>query len=225
MTANFDRIARAYRWLEYLSFGLVLERCRFYQLDRDDASIRDRRDALVIGDGDGRFLARLLRQNPQIRAEAVDLSPAMLCLLAERAAAENASDRLTVRCEDAREFSPSGKYDLVATHFFLDCLTTEEVLALAKRIVLHLVPGAVWIVSDFAIPRGVAALPARAIVSSLYAAFRLLTGLQVSKIPRHDEALKQAGFSLADRHEWLGGMLFSELWRAEATDQPQLKSH
>jgi SAM-dependent methyltransferase len=221
MTSNFDRIARAYRWLEYLSFGRVLERCRFYQLDH----IRDRRDALVIGDGDGRFLARLLRQNPQMHAEAVDLSPVMLNLLAERAAAINASDRLTVHCEDARELSPSGKYDLVATHFFLDCLTTEEVRTLAERLRPHLVSGAVWIVSDFAIPRGAAGLPARAIVSFLYTAFRLLTGLQVNSLPRYDEALKEAGLSLTDRREWLGGMLFSELWQAEATDQPQLKSH
>ena len=68
MAADFNRIAPAYRWLEYLSFGPMLERCRFYRL----ALLADRRRALVIGDGDGRFLARLMRQNAQLEAEAVD---------------------------------------------------------------------------------------------------------------------------------------------------------
>jgi len=43
----FDRIARLYRPLEYLSFGPMLERCRFHHL----AAIRNCRRALVIGAG------------------------------------------------------------------------------------------------------------------------------------------------------------------------------
>ncbi|MBB6146119.1 SAM-dependent methyltransferase [Silvibacterium bohemicum] len=206
MAANFDRIARAYRWMEYLSFGPMLKRCRFYRLG--DAA--KRRHALVIGDGDGRFLARLLRENKQLTAEAVDSSRAMLQLLEKRAA--GAGQRLAVRCTDARAFSPSGRYDLVATHFFLDCLTTEETAALTERIRPHLLSGAMWIVSDFAIPPGLAALPARVIVSVLYAAFGVLTGLEIQRLPRHGDVLRAAGFSLDDRKEWLGGLLFSESW-------------
>ena len=215
MAADFNRIAPAYRWLEYLSFGPILERCRFYRL----ALLADRRRALVIGDGDGRFLARLMRQNAQLEAEAVDSSSAMLRLLQQRVAEGGASERLLVHCEDARGFSPSGEYDLVATHFFLDCLTTEEVIALAERIRSRLLPGAVWIVSDFAIPRGVLALPARLVVSLLYAVFGLLTGLEVRRLPRLGAALRSAGFSLVDRKQWLGGLLCSELWQVEATEE------
>jgi SAM-dependent methyltransferase len=208
MAPNFDRVARAYRWMEYLSFGPMLERCRFYRLG--EAAKRQR--ALVIGDGDGRFLARLLKENARLPAEAVDSSRAMLQLLEERAAAANAGPRLTVHCIDARAFSPSGQYDLVATHFFLDCLSTEETTALVERIRPHLLPGAMWIVSDFAIPQGITALPARFIVSFLYAAFGVLTGLEVRHLPRHAEALQAAGFLLNSRKEWLGGLLFSESW-------------
>jgi SAM-dependent methyltransferase len=214
MAADFNGIAPAYRWLEYLSFGPMLERCRFYRL----AQLTDRRRALVIGDGDGRFLARLMRQNAQLEAEAVDSSSAMLRLLQQRVAEGGASERLLVHCEDARGFSPSGEYDLVATHFFLDCLTTEEVIALAERIRSRLLPGAVWIVSDFAIPRGVLALPARLIVSLLYAVFGLLTGLEVRRLPRLGAAFRSAGFSLVERKQWLGGLLCSELWQVEATE-------
>ena len=58
--ANFDLIARPYRWLEYLTFGPALARCRNHFLPQ----LTDRRAALVLGDGDGRFLARLLAPTP-----------------------------------------------------------------------------------------------------------------------------------------------------------------
>jgi cyclopropane fatty-acyl-phospholipid synthase-like methyltransferase len=199
----------------------MLQRCRFYRL-RD---IADRHSALVLGDGDGRFLAQLMRRNPQLQAEAVDASAAMLQLLRKRVTATGAQDRLVVHHADVRNFFPSGEYDLVATHFFLDCLTSEEVAALAQRIRPHLLPGACWIVSDFAIPRGAAAIPSRLIVSSLYAAFGILTGLKVRSLPRHSDALRVAGLKLADRKEWLGGLLFSEVWEEEATATITKVSH
>lgn len=221
MLANFDAIARPYRWLEYLSFGPMLERCRFSRL----SDIAGRRRALVIGDGDGRFLARLMRENRELEAEAVDASAEMLRLLEGRVADAGGSSRLMTRCEDARCLSPSGHYDCVATHFFLDCLTTEEVIALAGRIRPCLLPGAVWVVSDFAVPCGVVALPARLVVSLLYAAFGLLTALAVRRLPRHGEALRATGFLLSGRKTWLGGLLFSESWRLQATDDAPAISH
>src|SRR4051812_5218905 len=77
---HFDLIARPYRWLEYLTLGRALERCRNYYLPQ----LRDRRHALVFGDGDGWFLAQLLGENPDLRADAVDTSAAMLRLLRQR---------------------------------------------------------------------------------------------------------------------------------------------
>ncbi|MCU1248095.1 MAG: methyltransferase type 12 [Edaphobacter sp.] len=59
---SFDRIARPYHWLEYLTLGKALERCRNHHLPQ----LLDRRHALVLGDGDGRFLAQLLKQNPNL---------------------------------------------------------------------------------------------------------------------------------------------------------------
>ena len=221
MAANFDRVARSYRWLEYFSFGPILERCRFYRLRQISACSR----ALVIGDGDGRFLARLMRENPLLTVEAIDSSREMLKLLKDRVEGLGAAGRLTLRCEDARNLTLSGQYDLVTTHFFLDCLSTEEIAALASRIRPHLSANVVWVVSDFAIPDGGAALPSQIVVSSLYAAFGILTGLKTRSLPRHGEALRSAGFVLADRKEWLGGLLFSELWKFEATDQLRILSH
>jgi SAM-dependent methyltransferase len=212
MATNFDRIARPYRWLEYFSFGPMLERCRFYRI----AQLASTRRVLVLGDGDGRFLARLLAANPALHADAVDQSAAMLRLLGQRVAAVGAASRVRIHQADALTFRPDeGPYDAVVTHFFLDCFSTGEVLALAESIRPRLTPDAVWIVSEFAIPHGVAGLPARSIVAALYAAFRLITGLRTRRLPNYAAALGRAGFTLQEQKSFLGGLLVSERWRID----------
>ncbi len=205
---DFNRIARPYRWLEYFSFGPMLERCRFYQIPQ----LASARRALVLGDGDGRFLARLLAANPLLRADAVDQSPAMLRLLQARVDAVSACDRISIHQIDALAFTPTGSYDLVVTHFFLDCFSTEEINRLAETIRPHLTPNALWLASEFATPSGPASLPARAIVSFLYAAFRVITGLRTRTLPDHPAALARSGFTLQSRKTFLLGLFVSELW-------------
>jgi SAM-dependent methyltransferase len=209
--ANFDRIARPYRWLEYLTFGPMLERCRFYRIPQ----LAFARRALVLGDGDGRFLARLLAANPHLHADVIDQSPAMLRMLESRAAAIGARTRVHIHHGDALAFQPSASYDLVITHFFLDCLSTEEVQALASRIRRHLAPNALWMVSEFAIPSGPAALPAKIIVDTLYKAFRIITGLSTRTLPDYAAALAGVGFTLADRRHFLAGLIVSDLWKLQ----------
>ena len=121
---NFDPIARPYRWLQYLTFGSALAHCRNHFLP----ALADRRHALMLGDGDGRFLTHLLAANPQLQADAVDISPAMLHLLTRRArtARPTAATRLRTHQTGALAFAPSGPYDLIVTHFFLDCLTQPD---------------------------------------------------------------------------------------------------
>jgi SAM-dependent methyltransferase len=207
---NFDRVARTYRWMEYATFGRSLERCREYFLPQ----LQGCRRALVLGDGDGRFLARLLAANPHLRADAVDTSRAMLHLLECRAKklSRDAGARLRTHQTSALTFSPPRSYDLVVTHFFLDCLTQSELDAFCTRIAPHLEPGALWVISEFRIPTGVVHRPSRILVRLLYLAFRLLTALRVCKLPDHTTALAAAGFTRIKQHLSLGGLLTSELW-------------
>lgn len=207
---NFNGLARAYRWMEWLSFGPCLWRCRCAFLDNMTSS----RAALVLGDGDGRFTARLLEENQTILIDAVDASPSMLARLIQNAGRNSA--RVRIHPADARSWEPTdADFDLIVSHFFLDCLTTDEVAALATKLRPCVTDHAQWVVSEFAIPdRGFVRLAALLVVASLYLAFGLLTGLKVRRLPSHRDALKQAGFFLASEHQWLGGLLVSELWTA-----------
>ena len=214
--ANFDRIARPYRWLEYCSFGPMLERCRFHRVPQLTAA----RQALVLGDGDGRFLARLLRDNPYLKAHAVDQSFAMQSLLLARVAAAGATDRVTTQQADARTFQPQGAYDLVTTHFFLDCFTEEELQVILVKIRPHMSQDAIWVVSEFSIPAGLAGYPAKLIVTMLYAAFRFTTGLKVRSLPKYADVFTERGLVLYERKTFLAGLLVSDLWRFPAAGSP-----
>ena len=207
--ANFNALAPLYRWMEWLSFGPFLGWCRCAFLSR----LRASRSALVLGDGDGRFTARLLGANPGLRVEAVDASAAMLRALAWRALPHAA--RLHAHCADARAWRPlRHDYDLIVTHFFLDCLETREVLDLALRLHAATAPAALWVVSEFAIPQGrFGRWIARPVVRLLYWAFGWMTHLRIRALPNHGEALRKAGFLPLQRKQWLAGLLVSELWQ------------
>ena len=211
-TPNFDSVARAYRWMEYFSFGPMLERCRFHFLMRCSHA----RHALVLGDGDGRFTARLLASNPNVHVEAIDASRAMLAQLRKRARhiCRDADTRLSTREIDIRQFTPtSNDYDLVVSHFFLDCLTDSEVTNLIARVTPHMTQDATWLVSEFAVPeQGWRRLGARMLIRSLYLAFSLLTQLNVRAIPDYAKAFSDNRFHPVDKAELLVGMLITEVW-------------
>lgn len=216
-TPNFDRLALVYRWMEWLSFGPLLQRCRCAFLNE----IADRRSALVLGDGDGRFTGRLLKAAPQIRILAIDSSPAMLRSLLKEAG-KNAG-RVRTEATDIREWPQASEspyhtsFDLICTHFFLDCLSAEEICALISRIRPLLAANSMWVVSDFAVPKGILGRwVAGPLIRLLYWAFRWMTGLQVRRLPDHASALREAGFIREQRRELLGGMLCSETWRLQA---------
>jgi ubiquinone/menaquinone biosynthesis C-methylase UbiE len=211
MTAqpNFDRIARPYQALEYLTLGRWLERTRLHFLPE----LHSARNALLIGDGDGRFLAELLAANADLHATAIDRSAAMLHLLRKRCAPY--LDRLHTREIDALDFFPDGnaQYDLVVSHFFLDCLTEEQVNEVVGRLAPALSSEALWLVSDFQIPTGALRVPAKVIVRALYLTFRILTGLQVTQLPDHAAIFMRAGFACIERRQFLGELLATELWQ------------
>jgi SAM-dependent methyltransferase len=214
---NFDHIARPYRWLEYITLGRALEQCRLHYL----TSLLKRKRALVLGDGDGRFLAQLLAQNPRLHADAIDTSATMLQLLRERceALAPNATARLNTHQFDALTCPLDPPYDLIVTHFFLYCLTQPDLGTLINHIAPTLSPEALWLVSDFQIPTGLMRLPAKILVRTLYLAFRILTGLRTTQLPDHVTPLQQAGLTrIAHRHR-LSGLLITELWQLNQAAQ------
>jgi ubiquinone/menaquinone biosynthesis C-methylase UbiE len=189
--ADFDRLARIYRALEVLAFGHDLERARFSFLDR----LHDCRDILLLGEGDGRCLARVVAAAPAAHITCIDASAAMLARAAARLRRE---DRRRVTFERAdlltRRFDAE-RYDAVATFFVLDCFTEDQAASLVARVAPGLREGGRWLFADFVLPTArVSRWRARAWLAVMYCFFRWATGLRARALPPSEDLLRQAGF-------------------------------
>ncbi len=204
---NCDPIARVYRWCEYAAFGGELERRRTRFL----AEAAHAQKALVLGDGDGRFVAQLIATAPGAQVDLVDSSQAMLNLARGR----SKSPRVTCLHMDARRLVPlPAQFDLVATHFFLDCFERQDLEALVTKIAGAAAPGAIWLISEFRQPsHGLQAVWAWLWLRLLYFLFALTTGLKVRDLTDHRPLLEAAGFKQEQVEEVWFGLLASELWR------------
>lgn len=204
---NCDRIAPWYRWFEYAGFGRALERRREAFL----GYVSDARRVLALGDGDGRALAALLAAAPYACVDYIDLSARMLELARARAGTEH----VAYRNEDARTAPlPRAEYDLIVTHFFLDCFDENDLEPLIARLSDAATPQARWLISEF---RGNGWL-----VRSLYFFFRIATGLRTRRLVDHHPLLECHGFRLMRHEDSWQGLLASELWVSDAVTSPNV---
>jgi ubiquinone/menaquinone biosynthesis C-methylase UbiE len=197
---NADRIARPYRWFEYATFGNALQQRRTALL----ADAGDARRVLLLGDGDGRFLEKLVEQNPLARIDYVDVSGRML----ELARARAGTGRVTYHQADALEIPlPECGYDLIVTHFFLDCFNEAGAARLVERAALAACPNARWLISEFRRRWWSSQL-----LAGMYLFFRITTGLQTRRLIDHHPLLARHGFRVVRTESAWFGLLASELW-------------
>lgn len=206
---SFDRLASAYKWLEYLALGDDLERARFHYLDHLHGCQR----VLILGEGDGRFLARLIRKYPSVHVDCVDASSRMLAKARGRLSQEECA-RVNFRHVDAR-FADlcADNYDAVVTMFFLDCFSTEDVVRLIHSVKLALRKDARWLWADFTLPaHGWRRWRALLWLHILYCFFRWQTGLAVCRLPPTESLLGAAGFILRREKSLQAGLLRSAVY-------------
>jgi ubiquinone/menaquinone biosynthesis C-methylase UbiE len=210
---SFDAVAPWYRALETIAFGGALQRCRVACL----GGIRAPERALIVGEGNGRFLCELLRLHPDLDVDCVDASERMLGSAQKRVERElpERVDRVRFLKRDVTSWAPpQNRYDLVVTHFVLDCFPEAELAVVIKNLARSAKSDAAWLLADFRLPdQGFARLRARLWLAAMYKFFRLTARIQASKLIDPTPYLKAEGFAPARQHLFRHGMLKSELWR------------
>jgi SAM-dependent methyltransferase len=208
---SFDALARPYRLLELAAFGGALERARFLHVAR----LSGCRRILTLGEGDGRFVRRVLEVAPGAEVTCVDSSPAMIGRARRRLAGVPDAGRVRFVCADALGAGlPEGPFDAITTLFFLDCFPAAGVEALAGRLLSRLEPGGLWLFADFAMPgSGWRRARARLWLALLYAFFRALTRIEARTLPPSELILERAGLRTLERAELSQGLLLSSLMR------------
>lgn len=209
---SFDTLAPYYRGMEFVTAGGMLQRCRTSFL----AETQNCRRALLLGEGPGRFLIELLRANPRVKVSCVERSPRMI-EQAVRQLRRRGLNALRVEFHqcDALSWQPPGaEFDLVATHFFLDCFRRDELERLVAGVGRCATLDARWLVTDFRLPpRGWQRWRARAVLALMYAFFRVVTGLSASRLAPADDLMESAGFRRTRQNLANFGLVRAELWQ------------
>jgi ubiquinone/menaquinone biosynthesis C-methylase UbiE len=208
---SFDALAPHYRWMEWILAGEKLQRCRTAFLSQ----VKESRNVLIVGEGNGRFLLECRRQLPGAHITVVDASAAMLSAARERLKRSGLSGNAVEFVHaDALSWQPaSHAYDLIVTHFFLDCFPSEPLEKVVNNLARGAAPQAKWLLADFQIPaHGFGRLRAQIIHAMMYAFFRLATRLPARHLASPDEFLRAQKFVLQERKTSDWGLLHSDLW-------------
>jgi ubiquinone/menaquinone biosynthesis C-methylase UbiE len=203
---NCDRIAPFYRFFERAAFGERLQRHRL----AFQCAAEEKRRALILGDGDGRFTEALALSYPDLDMDCIELSAGMV-----EQARKRAGSKVSITQGDVLEFPfTRASYDLVFTHFFLDCFSASELERVITRVSEALTPEAVWVVSDFRRDRaGWRRIYTAAWLVTMYWFFAFATGLKTRRLPDYERALACAGFRKSKELMSADGLIVSQWWQ------------
>lgn len=216
---SFDILAPVYRWMELLLAGRKLHRCRCAFLEELPAP----QHVLLLGEGHGRFLVECLKKFPNTHVTYLDASTGMFeqatkALRRHRLTA----DRVTFIHADALAWQPPRKtYDLIVTHFFLDCFRPEQLQHLIPTIASSATPAGQWLVADFQeAPLGWQKIRSQLILGLMYWFFRAVTRLPARRLTCPDALIRQAGFQLQGEQVFEWGLLRSTCWKQVPSSGP-----
>jgi hypothetical protein len=201
---SYGWTAKLYSTVERLAFGSQLMRARLALLTH----LLSAQHILILGEGDGRFLQALRRENPSATVVVVDRSRRML---------NRAAGRLPPGCpnvnfmqKDAVEFleTCTTTFDAIVTMFLLDCLTPDEVAKVVHLGTLKLAPAGKWLWADFVVPgKGARRIAARVMLTLLYWFFRATTDTSGSTLVDAAPYFQSAGLRVVATAKALFGLV------------------
>jgi ubiquinone/menaquinone biosynthesis C-methylase UbiE len=206
----FDKLAPWYLFLETISFGNQLQQCRISQI----AELKEVKNVLILGDGNGRFLESLLKSNCNAEIESLDISRNMIGLANARITPLPNNSQVVFIHTDVFDWNfPKCKYDLIVTNFFLDCFTYSELTNLLEKISLSLKPQGKLIYGDFNVPNSLLIKTLTSLLLyGMYLFFRIFTQISANSLYDPTSLLIENKFILKNEKYYLLSFLKSQLW-------------
>lgn len=210
---NFDGVASSYLFLETITFGNQLQKCRTSMISH----LTNSKQVLVLGEGNGRFLEAFCKVNPLAEILVMDESPRMLDLAKRRISNSNPPiyHRIEFRCANVFEILPlSGTFDLIVCNFFLDCFSKTENERLLDAFHQMLTGNGLLVVGDFMNPGSlIGRIFAGLILKCMHLFFRKTTGISATELTDFHALLREKCFLLEHSQSHLLGFLNSSIWK------------
>jgi SAM-dependent methyltransferase len=155
--------------------------------------------------------------HPAVAVDCLDASERMLQLARERVeqTSPDGAARIRFLHEDITSWiPPKNHYDLIVTHFVLDCFRESELALIIEKLPTAATKDAIWLLADFRAPsRGFTRLRARVWLGLMYGFFRVTARIEANELIDPTPFIRAQGFALATRHQFKGAMLKSESWQ------------
>ena len=109
--------------------------------------------------------------------------------------------------------APEHYYDVVVTHFVLDCFPEAALAGIIKMLARAATADANWLLADFCAPRNEwARLRARGWLALMYLFFRVTARIEARELVDPTPFMQGEEFALVRQHLFQKGMLKSEMW-------------
>jgi ubiquinone/menaquinone biosynthesis C-methylase UbiE len=185
MASNYDNSAPFYDGLSQLIYGRSLVKSQVYLLQYIPANTK----ILIVGGGTGWILEEIAKIHPSgLGITYVEISAKMTALSQKR----NIGGNKVIFINDAIEnVMLAGNYDVVITPFLFDNFKEDNLPLVFKHIHQSLKPNGLWLCTDFQVT---GAIWQRALLKSMYLFFKLLCGIETTKMPDIEAQFSKHGY-------------------------------
>jgi ubiquinone/menaquinone biosynthesis C-methylase UbiE len=204
---TFDSVAPFYVLLEKLSFGDELNIARQAFIE----TVLHAGNALLIGEGNGRFLGDCLRSKTGGAITVLDSSRKMLDLLESRIKGIRHETNLELVCEGILDWrlENTGAFDVVVTHFFLDLFRPIMQRRVIEKITSMANKETSWVIVDYQPSNATGVL---SLINWLQYRFdRLLSGVDTDRHYDPSDLLREFGWRVEKERHFLNGGVVAQL--------------
>ena len=209
MPRNYDFVAPFYPLLEKAAFGDRLTEARNASL----CSVVMAERALLIGEGNGRFLTACVEEKIGGSITVVDSSEKMLSLARSRIRGSALQTNVELVHADFRDWSPlEPPFDVIVTHFFLDLFRPESQRRLIEKITALSTANTIWMNVDY---RPVIHSRLHRVIEWLQYRFdRLLSGIEADRHYDSAPIIREFGWEVQEEQSFCRGTIYSQLMAA-----------
>jgi SAM-dependent methyltransferase len=205
--SGFDRVAAFYDPLAQLVYGRALQAAQQAALVAGLPPGAPR--VLIIGGGTGWVLAEVLQLRPQARVLYLEASPRMLAR-AQQLARTIPAAQVEFRLGTEAALAPTDQFNVIVTFFLLDLFEPRRLRRLVARLHQACLPGAPWLLADFAAP---CFWWQRGLLAAMYGFFRATTGISARRLPPIHQELESLGLRPVQEQRYFGGMVEAVVWQ------------
>jgi ubiquinone/menaquinone biosynthesis C-methylase UbiE len=198
---GFDVLAPLYDRFASLVYGSAIHEAQLFFLKAIPSSA----NVLILGGGTGWLLAELLKMQPEAKVWYIEASVKML-EQAQRKLSEQQKSQVKFIHGTEDSIPREIQFHAVITGFYLDLFLPATLRRVIDTIAASLVPGSVWLVSDF-IARKV--WWQRILLKVMYTFFRWCCGIEAKQLPPWEQYMTAHGWELREEQLFFHGFIKS----------------